>query len=105
MQDNPQLTVIQKNFILNCIKFLKQVHVSVTGEESSQVSWHDIAELWFLSVQNLVACAKTFEPVKTILLNSGWPKEIELWIKSLKQDSSHVPTDMKSTLLPIINLK
>ncbi|XP_028418943.1 neurochondrin-like [Dendronephthya gigantea] len=108
MQNNSQLTVIQKNFISNCIKFLKQVHVSVTGEENGQISWHDISELWFLSVQNLVACAKTFEPVKTILLSSGWPEEIELWIKtnkSLKQDNNHIPTDMESTLLPLINLK
>ena len=103
--NNPQLTAAQNEFILNSISFLKQVHLSVSADKNNcSVQWNDISELWFLSVQNLVACGKTIEPVKTLVLSSSWPKEIQVWIKNCKE-KDNLFQDLVSALLPLAELK
>ena len=103
--NNPQLTAAQNEFILNSIRFLKQVHLSVSADKNNcSVQWNDISELWFMSVQNLVACGKTIEPVKMLVLNSSWPKEIQVWIKNCKE-KDNLFQDLVSALLPLAELK
>ena len=104
--NTPKLTVIQNDFILNSISFLKQVHLSVSADESNPlIHWNDISELWFLSLQNLVACVKTIEPVKKLILDSSWPKEIKVWMNNCNHSSNNLFQDLKSALLPIANLE
>ena len=100
----PQLTVAQNEFILNTISFLKQVLGAVSTDESNCPEyWNDISELWFLSIQNLVACARTMKAVKKLVLESSWPQEIKIWLKSPKESNSLIE-DIKSALLPLVNM-
>ena len=103
--NNPQLTVIQSNFISSIISFLKQIHLSASTDESRACHWKDVSELWFLSVQNLVACVKTAQPVKQLILHSKWPKEIQEWMENCKQSSNNLVQELKSALLPLANLE
>ncbi len=104
--NSPQLTVIQNDFLLHSISFLKQVHLSVTTDESNLlIHWNDISELWFLSVQNLIACGKTIEAVKKLILDSSWPKEVKVWIKMCNESSNNSFQDLQSALLPLANLE
>ena len=103
--NNPALTVIQSDFMSNIISFLKQIHLSVSTDDSNACHWKDISELWFLSVQNMVACGKTAQPIKQLILRSKWPKEIQEWMDSCKQTSNNLVQDLKSALLPLANLE
>jgi hypothetical protein len=103
--NNSQLTVIQSDFLLNNISFLKQIHLSVSADESNVCHWKDISELWFLSVQNLIACGKTIESVKKLILHSKWPNEVQEWMKNCKDSTNKLVQDMKSALLPLADLE
>lgn len=99
--NDPELITTQKEFIRSIIIFLKQVYLAVIGEQTNAcMEWNDVSELWFLSVQNLVACAKTTESVKRLVLDSSWPQEIKEWMTTSKSSFQ----DMKSALLPLTNL-
>ena len=104
--NNPQLTDTQSEFISNSIRFLKQVHTSVSADKSNHlVHWSDISELWFLSVQNLIACGKTIDPVKALILRSSWPKELHDWIKSCKEKKDNLFQDLVLALSPLADLQ
>ena len=100
----------ETSFFNAAIDFLQQAQISICGgPQESNVSlvkeWDNISELWFLSIQNLVACAKGILPVKKILLSSSWVKETKVWLQSCKEDDRKTFADIKSALLPIASFE
>ena len=102
---------IATSFISSCMDFLKKAQMSVCGgaqQTDIGVSllreWNNISELWFLSVQNLIACAKLLEPVKNILLTSRWIEETKQWLQSGEKNNETIFMDLKPALLSLSNL-
>lgn len=101
-----KLSDTEKHFITSCINGLKMFQAQATSNDiNAHTLWKTISELWFLSIQNILACAKTIEPVKTLIIISLWPKDIEVWLDSCDANNSDVFKELRSALLPIAQLK
>ena len=110
LTEQEDLTLTQTDFFCSVIDFLRQAQVVLNGKtQQSEISvsfqeeWHQISELWFLSLQNLLACAKLMRPVKEVLDSSGWSEETKTWLNTCSNGDDKTMKELTSAFASLIN--
>ena len=67
---------VVKSFFDVVVEFLRSVVKLTWLDQPTEFTWSNIAELWFLGMDIIVACLKVIKVLRDVLINCGWIKEI-----------------------------